>query len=81
MQNLALMMELDTVASISILSEATWYHAGHSREWLYSHHLCGSTPTQAKVQVIGQRIVTVEYRGIQHLLLVVVGEGNGSSHF
>ena len=75
-----LVMELDTGASVSIVSEVTWMKVLKGCS-LRPSPIRLKTYTGQSIQVLGQRAVRVEYGGHRHKLPLVVVAGDGPSLF
>ena len=75
-----LQMELDTGASVSIISERTWSTALGSPS-LTKSDIRLKTYTGQNLKVVGQKIATVRYGSQERQLPLIVVAGNGPSLF
>ena len=75
-----LQMELDTGASVSLVSEATWRRLFGDKSLLPSPVRL-KTYTGQGIKVLGQQTLAVEYEGTQVDLPLIVVEGRGPSLF
>ena len=75
-----LTLELDTGASVSLMSEGTWKKLFPDQQ-LPPSPVRLRTYTGERITVCGQKTLSVEYEGVTHKLPLVVVEGNGPSLF
>ena len=75
-----LVMELNTGALVSIVSEGTWTKVLKGRS-LQPSPIWLKTYTGQSIKVLGQQVVRVEYEGQRHKLPLVVVAGDGPSLF
>ncbi len=73
-----LQMELDTGASVSIVSEQTWKSVFHTPT-LVKSPIKLKTYTGQNLRVLGQKVVHVCYQDQERQLPLVVVSGNGPS--